>query len=51
MELSNENKINEVHENKETNSEAIIDKNKTFNKLKEIQSLLKKESSLRELCK
>ena len=31
--------------------EKIVDKDKTFNKLKEIQSLLKKESSLNELCK
>ncbi len=31
--------------------EMIVDKDKTFNKLKEIQSLLKKESSLNELCK
>ena len=28
-----------------------IDKEKTFNKLKEIQDLLKKESSLNDLCK
>ena len=28
-----------------------IDKDKTFNKLKEIQDLLKKESSLVDLCK
>jgi hypothetical protein len=28
-----------------------IDKDKTFNKLKEIQDLLKKESSLNDLCK
>ena len=27
------------------------DKDKTFNRLKEIQNLLKKESSLNELCK
>ena len=32
-------------------TEEIFDKDKTFNKLKEIQSLLKKESSLNELCK
>ena len=51
MELSNENKIYEIHGNKETNSKTIIDKDKTFNKLKEIQSLLKKESSLSDLCK
>jgi hypothetical protein len=29
----------------------IVDKDKTFNRLKEIQNLLKKESSLNELCK
>ena len=51
MEISNENKIYEIHGNKETNSKTIIDKDKTFNKLKEIQSLLKKESSIRDLCK
>jgi len=51
MEISNENKIYEIHGNKETNSKTIIDKDKTFNRLKEIQSLLKKESSIRELCK
>jgi len=31
--------------------EEIVDKDKTFNRLKEIQNLLKKESSLNELCK
>ncbi len=31
-------------------AKEIVDKDKTFNKLKEIQSLLKKESSLNELC-
>ncbi len=36
---------------KEENSEQTIDKDKTFNKLKEIQALLKKESALNELCK
>jgi hypothetical protein len=34
------------------NIEAENNKNdKTFNKLREIQSLIKKESALRELCK
>ena len=28
-----------------------VDKDKTINRLKEIQNLLKKESSLNELCK
>jgi hypothetical protein len=32
-------------------SEKEVDKDKTFNRLKEIQNLLKKESSLNELCK
>ena len=36
---------------KEENPNKIIDKDKTFNKLKEIQDLLKKESSLNDLCK
>lgn len=36
---------------KEENSGQTIDKDKTFNKLKEIQALLKKESALNELCK
>ena len=31
--------------------EEIVDKDKTFNRLKEIQNLLRKESSLNELCK
>ena len=36
---------------KEENPNKIIDKDKTFNKLKEIQELLKKESALNDLCK
>ena len=36
---------------KTNTSEGIVDKDKTFNRLKEIQNLLKKESSLNELCK
>ena len=51
MESSNEIGKTEIHENKETISETTINKDKTFNKLKEIQTLLKKESSLNELCK
>jgi hypothetical protein len=39
--------------NKEGAQNKIVnnDKDKTFNKLKEIQDLLKKESSLVDLCK
>ena len=44
-------KENEIHENEIINSDKQIDKDKTFNRLKEIQTLLKKESSLNELCK
>ena len=40
-----------VEDTKASEPEMIVDKDKTFNKLKEIQSLLKKESSLNELCK
>ncbi len=29
----------------------LIESDQTFNRLKELQNLLKKESSLRELCK
>ena len=36
---------------KASEPKMLVDKDKTFNKLKEIQSLLKKESSLNELCK
>ena len=43
-------------ETKTRNDNCIItgnslDSDKTFNKLKELQSLLKKESALKELCK
>ena len=45
-------KENEIQENeKEINPDIKIDKDKTFNRLKEIQALLKKESSLNDLCK
>ena len=45
-------KENEIHQNEIiSNSDVKIDKDKTFNRLKEIQALLKKESSLNELCK
>ena len=30
---------------------TTINKDKTFNRLKELQSLVKKESALKELCK
>jgi hypothetical protein len=30
---------------------SIIDNDKTFNRLKELQKLIKKESALKELCK
>lgn len=46
-----ETETNEIKEEKEQNLGQSIDKDKTFNRLKEIQSLLKKESSLNELCK
>jgi len=54
METPKENEIheNEIHENEIVNNSDIkIDKDKTFNRLKEIQALLKKESSLNDLCK
>lgn len=34
-----------------TKKDKISNSDKTFNKLKEIQELLKKESGLKELCK
>ena len=40
-----------VEDIKTNEPEKIVDKDKTFNKLKEIQNLLKKESSLNEMCK
>jgi hypothetical protein len=30
---------------------SIIDNDKTFNRLKQLQKLIKKESALKELCK
>ena len=42
-EIAPNNKINET--------ESIQDKDKTFNRLKELQALIKKESALNELCK
>ena len=38
-------------ENNKTIIEAPKDIDKTFNRLKELQVLLKKESALKELCK
>ena len=44
MESTIENNISEINENSHDND-------KTFNRLKELQALLKKESALKELCK
>ena len=41
----------EKREDTKTSTPGEIDKDKTFNRLREIQNLLKKESSLNELCK
>ena len=38
-------------ETPEPEEKNLIEKDKTFNHLKKIQSLLKKESSLKEICK
>ncbi len=35
----------------EPNKEKSIDKDKTFNRLKKLQSLIKKLNSLKEICK
>ena len=35
----------------EQETKINIDKDKTFNKLKQLQELIKKESALKELCK
>jgi len=35
----------------EQESKINIDRDKTFNKLKQLQELIKKESALNELCK
>ena len=44
--------MEENREKKESNiNEKPKDIDKTFNKLKDLQSLLKKESALKELCK
>ena len=43
--------INQEKYVKTPNYNEIKNKDKTFNKLKEIQYLLKKESALNELCK
>jgi hypothetical protein len=43
--------VNQEKDVKTPNSNEIKNKDKTFNKLKEIQNLLKKESALNELCK
>ena len=38
-------------DNKNKPAEEIVDKDKTFNRLKDIQYLIKKESALNGLCK
>lgn len=38
-------------DNKDKPAEEIVDKDKTFNRLKDIQYLIKKESALNGLCK
>ena len=43
--------INEILEEKDYEKENKIEKEKTFNKLKKIQLLLRKESALNDLCK
>ena len=35
----------------ESDKNKVKDKDKTFNRLKELQELIKKESALNELCK
>lgn len=41
----------EKNENMKNNEINVINKNKTFNKLRDIQKLIKKESFLKGLCK
>ena len=43
--------INEIKEEKYYEKENKIEKDKTFNRLKKIQLLLRKESALNDLCK
>ena len=43
--------INEILEEKDYEKENKIENDKTFNKLKKIQLLLRKESALNDLCK
>ena len=52
-ENENETTINEVMSNRQNEEDQIplIPEDKTFNALKRIQSLLKKESALKQLCK
>ena len=40
-----------IEDNKSEIIENSFDNDKTFNRLKELQALLKKESALKELCK
>ena len=52
-ENENETTINEVMSNRQNEEDQIplIPEDKPFNALKRIQSLLKKESALKQLCK
>ena len=43
--------INKILEEKDYEKENKIENDKTFNKLKKIQLLLRKESALNDLCK
>ena len=46
----NNNSLNKIEEIK-INENEKKNSNNTFNKLKELQELIKKESSIKELCK
>jgi len=52
-ENENETTINEVMSSRQNEEDQIpfIPEDKTFNALKRIQSLLKKESALKQLCR
>lgn len=45
--LNNQKDINYIN----NENEISINKNKTFNKLRKLQKLIKKEAALKELCK
>ena len=52
MEIINENENNIIFENEQLIKSKINEiPNKTLNKLKELQNSLKKESTLKTLCK